>query len=82
MAGQQAREDAARLGGPVEVGDDCLRSERLDRMREDGYALVMSTMLKGRPALRMVPIHPGAQAEEIRETIRLLTEAFEVLSAA
>ena len=60
---------------------DALLARVVDRMREDGYALVMSTMLKGRPALRMVPIHPGARAEEIRETIRRLTEAFEVLSS-
>jgi hypothetical protein len=51
-------------------------------MREEGYALVMSTILKGRPALRLVPIHPGARAEEIRETIQRLTAAFEAVSAA
>jgi glutamate/tyrosine decarboxylase-like PLP-dependent enzyme len=68
--------DASRSAAEV----DALLARAVDRMREDGYALVMSTMLKGRPALRLVPIHPGALAEEIRETIRRLTTTFEALS--
>ncbi len=52
---------------------DALTQRVVDRMREDGYALVMSTALHGRPVLRLCPLHPGARAEEIRETIRRLT---------
>lgn len=52
---------------------DALTQRVVDRLREDGYALVMSTALHGRPVLRLCPLHPGARAEEIRETIRRLT---------
>ena len=52
--------------------DDITR-RTVDLMREDGYALVMSTTLRGRPVLRLCPIHPGTTAEEIRETIARLT---------
>ena len=52
---------------------DAITSRTVDLMREDGYALVMSTMLRGRPALRLCPIHPGTEAGEIRETIARLT---------
>lgn len=51
---------------------DARLAHAVDRMRADGYALVMSTMLKGRPALRLCPIHPATNAEEIRETIARL----------
>lgn len=57
--------------GPAAV--DALTQRVVDRMLEDGYALVMSTALRGRPVLRLCPIHPGARAEEIRETLRRLT---------
>lgn len=57
--------------GPAAV--DALTQRVVDRMREDGWALVMSTALRGRPVLRLCPIHPGARAEEIRETLRRLT---------
>ena len=53
----------------------------VDLMRADGYALVMSTILRGRPALRLCPIHPGTTADEIRETIRRLA-AFSVEASA
>lgn len=57
--------------GPAAV--DALTQRVVDRMCADGYALVMSTALRGRPVLRLCPLHPGARAEEIRETIRRLT---------
>ncbi|MGQ0649194.1 MAG: pyridoxal phosphate-dependent decarboxylase family protein [Gemmatimonadaceae bacterium] len=52
---------------------DALTQRVVDRMRLDGYALVMSTALGGRPALRICPIHPGTRADEIHEAIRRLT---------
>ena len=58
---------------------DKITSRTVDLMREDGYALVMSTILRGRPALRLCPIHPGTTAEEIRETIARLTK-FSIVS--
>jgi aromatic-L-amino-acid/L-tryptophan decarboxylase len=51
---------------------DAVVGKVADSMRADGYALVMSTMLKGRPAFRLCPIHPATNAAEIRETIRRL----------
>ncbi len=62
-------------------GDGSLPAERIDAitarvvddMRNDGYALVMSTALQGRPVFRLCPIHPGTNADEIAETIRRLT---------
>jgi aromatic-L-amino-acid/L-tryptophan decarboxylase len=52
---------------------DALTQRVVDRMRLDGYALVMSTALLGRPVLRLCPLHPGGRPEEIRETIARLT---------
>jgi len=60
---------------------DAITSRTVDLMREDGYALVMSTMLRGRPALRLCPIHPATMPEEIRETIARL-ERFSQLADA
>jgi glutamate/tyrosine decarboxylase-like PLP-dependent enzyme len=52
---------------------DAITAQVVDAMRHDGYALVMSTVLLGRPAFRICPIHPGTNADEIAETIRRLT---------
>ena len=51
---------------------DAITSRTVDLMREDGYALVMSTALRGRPALRLCPIHPDTTHDELRETIARL----------
>ena len=51
---------------------DAITSRTVDLMREDGYALVMSTTLRGRPALRLCPIHPDTTHDELRETIARL----------
>ncbi len=55
---------------PAEI--DAISADTVDRMREDGYALVMSTMLRGRPVLRLCPINPATTPEEIKETVRRL----------
>lgn len=52
---------------------DAITRATVDLMREDGYALVMSTALSGRPVLRLCPINPGTDAGEIDETIRRLS---------
>lgn len=52
---------------------DALTARVVDAMREDGYATVMSTMLRGRPALRLCPIHPGATTDEMAATLERLT---------
>jgi glutamate/tyrosine decarboxylase-like PLP-dependent enzyme len=51
---------------------DAITRGTVDLMREDGYALVMSTALRGRPVLRLCPINPTTDALEIEETIRRL----------
>ena len=56
---------------PAEI--DAITQDTVERMRQDGYALVMSTVLRGRPALRLCPINPTTNADEITETIARLT---------
>lgn len=51
---------------------DAITRATVDLMREDGYALVMSTALNHRPVLRLCPINPGTTTDEIEETIRRL----------
>lgn len=60
---------------------DRITQQTVELMREDGYALVMSTALRGRPALRMCPINPTTTAAEITETIARLTR-FSLQAAA
>jgi aromatic-L-amino-acid decarboxylase len=61
---------------------DALTARVVDAMRVDGYALVMSTVLFGRPVLRLCPIHPGSRADEVRETVRRLTGFAEAAAAS
>jgi glutamate/tyrosine decarboxylase-like PLP-dependent enzyme len=51
---------------------DAITRGTVEMMREDGYALVMSTALGGRAVLRLCPINPGTNRGEIEETIRRL----------
>jgi aromatic-L-amino-acid decarboxylase len=51
---------------------DAITRGTVDLMRVDGYALVMSTSLSGRPVLRLCPINPATNRGEIEETIRRL----------
>jgi glutamate/tyrosine decarboxylase-like PLP-dependent enzyme len=51
---------------------DAITRDTVDLMRRDGYALVMSTALNGRPVLRLCPINPSTNSGEIEETIRRL----------
>jgi len=60
--------DAAR----TEVQIDAITRATVELMREDGYALVMSTALRGRPVLRLCPINPATNRAEIEETIARL----------
>jgi glutamate/tyrosine decarboxylase-like PLP-dependent enzyme len=61
---------------------DEITRRTVDLMREDGYALVMSTTLRGRPALRLCPINPATTPTEIRETIARLGRFSEEAGAA
>jgi len=71
-----------RWRGDDAAAVDALTARVADRMRTDGYATVMSTMLKGRPAFRLCPIHPAATVEEIHETLRRLTRFCEEEASA
>lgn len=59
---------------------DAITSRTVDLTREDGFALVMSTTLQGRPALRLCPIHPATTEADLRETIARLAR-FSVAAA-
>jgi aromatic-L-amino-acid decarboxylase len=60
--------DAAKSAAQI----DAITRGTVDLMREDGYALVMSTVLGGRAVLRLCPINPNTNSGEIEETIRRL----------
>ncbi len=51
---------------------DAITHETVERMRNDSYALVMSTSLSHRPVLRLCPINPTTTNREIEETISRL----------
>lgn len=52
---------------------DVITHRTVESMRADGYALVMSTTLRGRPALRICAINPATTDEDMIETIARLT---------
>jgi len=52
---------------------DALTARTADRMREDGYATIMSTILRGRPTFRVCPIHWDANVGEMAEALTRLT---------
>jgi glutamate/tyrosine decarboxylase-like PLP-dependent enzyme len=60
---------------------DAITRGTVDLMREDGYALVMSTALNHRPVLRLCPINPSTNRAEIEETIARLGRFSKIVSA-
>lgn len=74
-----------RGAGPAGALDDAqidaLTARTVDAMRADGYATVMSTILRGRPALRLCPIHWDATRAEMGETLERLTRLAEAQAA-
>jgi glutamate/tyrosine decarboxylase-like PLP-dependent enzyme len=60
---------------------DAITRGTVDLMREDGYALVMSTVLNGRAVLRLCPINPSTNRAEIEETIARLGRFSKIVSA-
>jgi glutamate/tyrosine decarboxylase-like PLP-dependent enzyme len=72
---------AAQLGlvtfryAPTGVPDaaiDQVNRGLVEAMRADGFAMLSSTILRGRTVLRLCPINPRATEEEVRETVRRL----------
>jgi aromatic-L-amino-acid decarboxylase len=55
---------------PEEV--DALHGRMVGEMLEDGYAVATSTVLRGRPVLRLCTINPRTTEDEVRETVRRL----------
>ena len=55
---------------PAEI--DAINQRLVDEMTSDGYAMVSSTVLRGRTALRMCTINPRTTEADIRETIQRL----------
>jgi aromatic-L-amino-acid/L-tryptophan decarboxylase len=55
------------------AGDDALTARLADLAVEDGYAAPSSTVLRGRPALRLCTINPRTTDAEIDETVARLT---------
>lgn len=53
---------------------DALNEEILARMTEDGYAMLSSTVLRGRPVLRLCTTNPRTTELDLRETIRRLEQ--------
>lgn len=51
---------------------DRLNRSLVEKMIEDGYAMISSTVLKGRVALRLCPLSPRATKTDIEETLRRL----------
>ncbi|HEX4737458.1 MAG TPA: aminotransferase class I/II-fold pyridoxal phosphate-dependent enzyme [Allosphingosinicella sp.] len=70
-----------RGGGMVDAEADALHGRVVEEMMAEGYALVTSTVLKGRPVLRLCTINPRTTDEEIEETIRRLTTIARRLSS-
>jgi glutamate/tyrosine decarboxylase-like PLP-dependent enzyme len=53
---------------------DALNQEILARMLADGYAMLSSTILRGRPVLRLCTINPLTTEADIRETVQRLEQ--------
>jgi glutamate/tyrosine decarboxylase-like PLP-dependent enzyme len=68
-------------GGYAVAHEDAIVRRVVDDMRLDGYALVMSTLIGGRPVLRICAINPGARVSEVEETIRRLARYAEQVAA-
>ncbi len=69
--------DATRTAAEI----DAIQAAAVDRMATDGYALVMSTILRGKTALRLCPIHPATTEAELSETLRRIALFAEEASA-
>lgn len=69
---------AANLG---DSDVDALQGRLVESMLADGYALATSTVLAGRPVLRFCTINPRTTDDEIRETVRRMTDMGRKLAA-
>ncbi|MFL5576232.1 MAG: pyridoxal phosphate-dependent decarboxylase family protein [Gemmatimonadaceae bacterium] len=61
--------------------DACTR-DVVAAMLADGYAMVTSTALRGRPVLRLCPIHPAASEADVDETLHRVAQFGRMAHAA
>jgi glutamate/tyrosine decarboxylase-like PLP-dependent enzyme len=61
--------------GLDEPGRDALNRSLAAALVADGYAMISTTILRGRTVLRMCTINPRATEAEVRETVRRLAQA-------
>ena len=52
--------------------DDAAHQRIVDAMLRDGFAILSSTELRGRTALRLCTVNPRTTDQDIRETVRRL----------
>ncbi len=67
--------------GLSEEATDHLNRALVGEMMADGFAMISSTVLRGRTVLRMCPINPRTSDEEVRATVRRLATQGEDLLA-
>jgi glutamate/tyrosine decarboxylase-like PLP-dependent enzyme len=60
---------------------EAINQQLVGAMLDDGYAVLTSTVLRGRTVLRLCSINPRTTEEEIAETVRRLAALGEKLSA-
>ena len=70
-----------RPAGMADDQVDAFQGRMVEEMMTDGYALATSTVLKGRPVLRLCTINPRTRDAEIHETVRRLAVMGESLAA-
>jgi glutamate/tyrosine decarboxylase-like PLP-dependent enzyme len=71
---------AADDSGADDSGADALHARIVEETMTEGFALVTSTVVGGRPVLRLCTINPRTTDEDIEETVRRLTETARRLS--
>jgi glutamate/tyrosine decarboxylase-like PLP-dependent enzyme len=55
-----------------QASDDAGHLELVQKILRDGFALVTSTILRGRTVLRMCPINPRSTEADVEETLKRL----------
>lgn len=56
------------------AGDDALQEQLADRLRDDGFAMVHTTLVRARPALRMCLINPRCTQDDVAKTLDRLEQ--------
>jgi glutamate/tyrosine decarboxylase-like PLP-dependent enzyme len=67
--------------GMDDAAIDALQGRMVEAMMEEGYAIATSTVLRGRPALRLCTINPRTSDEEMVETVNRLARIGRSLAA-